>query len=153
MQRPPIAYGEGLLNSAVMLRHATGRIDLNRFIGFFGIALAAILLLGTSQTRSQEVAVPELSPEARQGGVLFMGKCASCHGLYGQGSEKGPPLLHKYYHPGHHSDQAFWLAIRNGSRQHHWPFGDMKPVEGIKDEQIPLLIRYVRELQRANGIF
>ena len=97
--------------------------------------------------------MPELSAEARQGGVLFMGKCASCHGLYGQGTEKGPPLLHKYYHPGHHSDQAFWYAIRNGTRQHHWPFGDMKPVEGIKDDQIPLLIRYVRELQKANGIF
>lgn len=122
-------------------------------IGFFGTALAALLLFGAASARSQEVAVPALSAEARQGGGLFMAKCASCHGLYGQGSKKGPPLLHKYYHPGHHGDQAFWAAIRNGSPQHHWSFGNMSPVEGVKDQQIPLIIRYVRELQKANGIF
>lgn len=122
-------------------------------IEFLGTVLAVIHLFGAVPALSQEVAVPELSAEARQGSGLFMAKCASCHGLYGQGSEKGPPLLHKYYHPGHHGDQAFWAAIRNGSRQHHWSFGNMSPVKGVEDEQIPSIIRYVRELQKANGIF
>jgi mono/diheme cytochrome c family protein len=118
-----------------------------------GVAFAAAIGLGVAETRSQDVAVPEFSTNARQGGMLFSIKCASCHGLYGDGTDKGPPLLHKFYHPGHHSDRSFWAAIRNGSKQHHWTFGPMKPVEGVTDEQIPLLIDYVRELQKANGIF
>lgn len=120
---------------------------------FIGIGLAITIALSLDAARSQDVAVPEFSSEAKRGGALFMGKCASCHGFYAQGTEKGPPLLHKYYHPGHHSDQAFWQAIRNGSRQHHWSFGDMKPVDNVSDEQIPLLIRFVRELQKANGVY
>ena len=124
-----------------------------RFRCLVGIGFAAVLALGPSPARSQEVVVPELSPEARQGGLVFMGKCSSCHGVYAEGTKKGPPLLHGFYHPGHHTDQSFWRAIREGTRQHHWPFGDMKPVEGVSDEQIALIIRYVRELQKANGIY
>ncbi len=117
------------------------------------VGIAATLILATGLARSQDVALPEFSPAARKGGVLFMSKCAKCHGFYGQGTKKGPPFLHPYYRPNHHPDQAFRAAIRNGTQQHHWSFGNMKPVEGVADDQIPLLIRYVRELQKANGIF
>ena len=33
------------------------------------------------------------------------------------------------------------------------PTGDMPPVEGITDAQIEKIVHYVRQLQRANGIF
>jgi len=121
------------------------------FLCIVGFAVATVIAASSSQ--AQDIAVPEFSTAARKGGVLFMSKCAKCHGFYTQGTKEGPPLLHPYYRPGHHSDQAFWLAIRNGTRQHHWPFGNMKPVEGVTDAQIPLIIQYVRELQKANGIF
>jgi hypothetical protein len=43
--------------------------------------------------------------------------------------------------------------VRNGARQHHWSFGSMLPVEQIlTDGEIALIILYVRELQRENGI-
>lgn len=116
------------------------------------IGVAAAIALGAAPGSAQDVAVPELSAEARRGGMLFMGKCASCHGFYAEGSEEGPPLLHDYYRPGHHSDRSFWQAVRKGSRQHHWSFGDMRPVEGVADADIPPIIRYVREMQEANGI-
>jgi cytochrome c2 len=120
---------------------------------FFSIiGIAAALVLAAGPARAQDIALPEFSPDARKGGVLFMSKCASCHGYYAQGTKKGPPLLHQYYRPGHHSDRSFWAAIRNGARQHHWSFGDMKPVEGVVDDQVPLIIQYVRELQKANNI-
>ena len=111
------------------------------------------LLSAASQALGQEINFPEFSEEAREGGAVFMGKCASCHGPFAQGNEKGPPLIHKYYEPNHHSDQSFHLAIRRGARQHHWNFGNMPVVEGVADVEIPLIIRYVRELQRANGIY
>lgn len=120
------------------------------------LSLATILVIHAMtpvSALSQDPVVPEFSTEARQGGLLFLRKCATCHGFYAQGTKQGPPLLHQYYNPGHHSDPSFRAAIRNGVRQHHWRFGNMKPVQGVADEHIPLIIRYVRELQKANGIY
>jgi len=39
-----------------------------------------------------------------------------------------------------------------GVRGHHWPFGDMPPVEGVTRGDVTMIIAYIRELQRANGI-
>ena len=117
------------------------------------IAISTLLILSlTLPTQAQDINFPEFSDEAREGGALFMGKCASCHGSFAQGTEKGPPLIHKYYEPNHHSDQSFMLAIRRGARQHHWNFGNMPAVKGVADAEIPKIILYVRELQEANGI-
>jgi hypothetical protein len=60
--------------------------------------------------------------------------------------------MHKVYVAGHHGDGAFLIAAKNGVRQHHWPFGNMPPVEGIKDEEVAKIVVYVRELQKANGL-
>ena len=64
----------------------------------------------------------------------------------------GPPLVHVIYEPSHHGDAAFVLAVRPGVRAHHWPFGNMLPVEGVSDRAVADIIAYVRALQRANGI-
>ncbi|MCZ4288248.1 c-type cytochrome [Hoeflea alexandrii] len=99
------------------------------------------------------VAVPDLSPAAREGEALFNRSCASCHGRNAAGQDGiAPPLIHKIYEPGHHGDMSFHLAARNGVRAHHWPFGNMPPVEGITDPELDKVVLYVRELQRANGI-
>ena len=127
--------------------------SLARLRALCAAGFAAALMAIPTPVHSQDPNVPKLSSEARQGGLHFLKSCAACHGFYAQGTKKGPPLLHPYYRPNHHSDQAFHAAIRNGARQHHWGFGDMKPVEDVADENIPLIIRYVRELQRANGVF
>jgi len=92
-------------------------------------------------------------PVAADGGAaVFERKCAECHGGAAKGTDKGPPLVHKVYEPGHHADVSFYLAVRQGVRAHHWPFGDMPPVEGVSDEQIADIVAYVRGLQRAAGI-
>ena len=99
------------------------------------------------------VAVPDLSLAAREGEALFNRSCASCHGRNAAGQDGiAPPLIHKIYEPGHHGDMSFHLAARNGVRAHHWPFGNMPPVEGITDPELDKIVLYVRELQRANGI-
>lgn len=96
----------------------------------------------------------ELSPEARIGKTAFDAKCAECHGPDAAGREgTAPPLIHKYYEPNHHSDEAFMRAARFGVKAHHWPFGDMAPVEGLTDADLRAITRYVREVQKANGIF
>ena len=101
-----------------------------------------------------QVAVPEaFSDNARIGKVAFEAKCAVCHGVNAAGQAGvAPPLVHKIYEPSHHGDGAFLLAARNGVRAHHWRFGNMPAVEDVTDGEVKMIIAYVRELQRANGI-
>lgn len=98
------------------------------------------------------VMVPTLSARARAGKVAFDANCAKCHGANGGGTVQGPPLVHDIYNPGHHGDVAFRRAVRDGVRQHHWPYGDMPPQPRVTDTQLADIVRYVRELQRTNGI-
>lgn len=98
------------------------------------------------------ISMPALSAQAAAGQKAFDANCASCHGRFGTGSDKGPPLMHDIYNPGHHADEAFQRAVRNGVPQHHWRFGDMPQQPQVGDEQLAQIVRYVRELQQANGI-
>ncbi len=100
-----------------------------------------------------EVTVPALTELQQQGKDAFDQYCASCHGADAAGQlGKAPPLIHPVYEPSHHGDLSFIRAVRFGARQHHWPFGNMEPVEGVTDDEIAVIIAYVRAVQRANGI-
>lgn len=101
-----------------------------------------------------EVRLPaELTAEAEIGKRAFVAKCAACHGENAVGQNGvAPPLVHKIYEPSHHSDMAFVLAVQNGVRSHHWRFGNMPPIEGVTKADVRYIARYVRELQRENGI-
>ncbi|PLX34691.1 MAG: cytochrome C [Hyphomicrobiales bacterium] len=99
-----------------------------------------------------DVKLPSLSAAADRGRHLFADNCQACHGPHGAGSDSGPPLIHKIYKPNHHGDQAFHLAVQRGVRAHHWNFGNMEPVPDLGRGEVGHIIRYVRELQRANGI-
>lgn len=91
--------------------------------------------------------------QVRQGEALFARHCMRCHGPEARGSRVGPPLVHRIYEPSHHSDAAFHLAVARGVKSHHWEFGDMAPVPGVKPAEVRLIVKYVRWLQRAAGIF
>lgn len=97
--------------------------------------------------------IPAFTAEAEAGQALFQENCVTCHGQNATGSDQGPPLVHRIYEPNHHGDLSFRLAARQGVRAHHWNFGNMPPVEGVSDEDVLKITRYVRELQKANGIF
>jgi len=99
-----------------------------------------------------DVKVPALSAAALSGKQAFDANCAQCHGQNASGTDKGPPLVHDIYNPGHHSDQAFFFAAKQGVRQHHWPYGNMPPQRQVSEERIAAIVQYVRELQIANGI-
>ncbi len=96
---------------------------------------------------------PQNTPEINLGRMNYDAFCASCHGETARGTDKGPTFISRIYHPGHHGDQAFILASKNGAKAHHWPFGDMKPVEGVNDSQLKLILDYIRAVQRVNGVF
>ncbi len=132
-----------------------------------GVVVAAVLSLAfwpaqqpmTAQAPAEpgaplaEVAVPELAGNALIGQRAYQARCAKCHGVNAAGQEGvAPPLVHKIYEPSHHGDGAFLVAARNGAQSHHWPFGNMPPVEGITDAEVKTIVAYVRALQAANGI-
>lgn len=101
-----------------------------------------------------DVLVPDtLSQNAQIGLLGYEAKCAACHGVNAAGQDGvAPPLVHVIYEPSHHGDEAFQRAAEMGVRGHHWPFGDMPPVEGVTRADVMMIIAYIRELQRANGI-
>ncbi|MEP0521911.1 MAG: cytochrome c [Hyphomicrobiales bacterium] len=95
----------------------------------------------------------DFSEQALIGQFKFEANCAACHGVHASGKDgTAPPLVHIIYEPNHHGDESFQLAVARGVRQHHWPFGNMPPVQGITRDEVGSIITYVRELQRANGI-
>lgn len=119
----------------------------------FAFLVLAVPSLTYGQNRTSTVKEPVLEGTVASGKKLYDRACSSCHGPSGTGSKKGPPFLHKVYHPGHHGDQAFFRAAQQGARAHHWPFGDMPPVRGLGTRDIEFIVDYVRALQKANGLF
>ena len=100
------------------------------------------------------ITVPDtLSPNAEIGKIAYQAKCSACHAENGVGQiDVAPPLVHIIYEPSHHGDESFQRAVALGVRGHHWPFGDMPPVEGLTRGDVAMIIAYIRELQVANGI-
>jgi mono/diheme cytochrome c family protein len=127
-------------------------------LGVLAFILTGIILFGwkfiggPGNPNIIDVKVPQLSEQATAGKQVFDTNCAVCHGETANGSDQGPPLVHNIYNPGHHADMSFVMAAKRGVRAHHWPFGNMPPQPQVKEDEIPLIIRYVRELQAANGI-
>ena len=86
-----------------------------------------------------------------RGAEVYAQSCASCHGANLRGSDEGPSMLSIVYEPNHHTDDSFRSAIANGAPQHHWPFGDMEPVEGLSDDDVEAVIAFVRAEQERQG--
>lgn len=108
-------------------------------------AIAILTLIGGQLLPTDDAA-------QQQGKLAYNDNCASCHGADLQGTRQGPPFLHKVYEPSHHGDEAFYRAVANGVRAHHWRFGDMPAVPNVSREQASDIITYIREQQRAVGI-
>ena len=104
-------------------------------------------------TPSAATAAPAPPTAVSVGGrALFIQTCSTCHGVDLQGTDRGPPFLNPIYGPGHHSDAAFRLAVQRGVISHHWRFGNMPKIEGLTDEQVEEIIKFVREQQALAGI-
>ncbi|PCI64179.1 MAG: cytochrome C [Kordiimonadales bacterium] len=110
------------------------------------------VVMGAGAALAQTAQIPDFSDRAKKGQALFLTNCSVCHGDTALGTDSGPPLIHFFYRPGHHDDNAIRSAVKNGVEAHHWEYGDMPPVTGISDAERTSLVAFIRELQRANGI-
>ena len=133
-------------------------------VGAMALILLTLAGCGDASPRQYETTIsndtvpvpvtrPALSDAALAGEELFNANCSLCHGANAAGTHQGPPLIHKVYTPGHHSDFSIRNAVRRGVKQHHWQFGDMPPVTTVSLDDVQKITCYIREMQRANGIF
>src|SRR5918996_2969155 len=126
------------------LREVTksGRRNLVVVALVLGIGALAWWLLPGPVSTTVDVTVPELSPVAQAGREGFRVNCAECHGEFAGGTDRGPALVHRVYHPNHHADAAFLLAAKRGVPQHHWRFGNMPPVPEIGERSLQQITRF-----------
>ena len=115
----------------------------------FGILLL-MPLVGAELRAAEKIKIPF---HLGQGQFLYDKYCSSCHGIDLTGSDKGPPLIHPFYKPSHHGDEAFYRAALEGVRQHHWEFGDMQPVMGMTPKKMDKLMPYVRYYQQQKELY
>lgn len=126
----------------------------------FGLASALWLSVNNSaddiiiKNVPTNVLLPDtLSQNAQIGKLAFEAKCTSCHGTNAAGRDGvAPPLVHIIYESNHHGDESFQRAVAMGVQAHHWSFGNMPAVEGLTRGDVMMIINYIRELQRENGI-
>ena len=98
------------------------------------MALERILLLG--------IAIPALFGQAPQTGrAIFEKTCAKCHGGDGRGGEMGPNILSLL---NTHDRNELQTIFRNGT-------GGMPPVH-VSTQDMPLLVRYLRSIQRPREV-
>lgn len=107
------------------------------------VALASACGGGTGSTTA---GTPELN-----GAALYSANCASCHGADLGGTERGPSHLSIVYEPSHHPDSAFRAAIESGAGQHHWNFGPMPSIDNLTDDEVDVIIAFVRGEQERQG--
>lgn len=94
-----------------------------------------------------------LSYVAERGRSLFSARCATCRGNNGTGTDKGSLLPHDIHVPGLRNDLSFQRAAGLGARAHYRPSGDMPPVASISGAHVTGITAFIRDIQRANGIF
>ena len=124
-----------------------------RRIGRAGSANRDIRRTGPPTVTSDAPAPPTTAAAfvVPDGAAVYQQYCAECHGVDLRGTDKGPSQLSIIYEPNHHGDYAYRVAIREGTREHHWWYGDMPPVEGITDLEIEKVISYIRAEQERLG--
>ncbi len=114
---------------------------------------SALLVLLLAACATTQVSGPgSAEGDAAAGEIVYDQHCASCHGARGGGSAQGPALVDATYRPSRHADFAFFAAVRNGVRAHHWDFGPMPPIDGLTDDDVTDIVAYVRQLQEGAGI-
>jgi cytochrome c len=145
-------YARNIIIIAVVAILAGGAIWYNQHRSMSDQMMASHM--GDAKPIVTDINLPELTTIEKLGKRRFDENCAVCHGENASGREGlAPPLVHIIYEPNHHGDASFRLAVQNGVRAHHWPFGNMPPVPGVSDADVENIISYVRKLQRVNGIF
>jgi hypothetical protein len=92
------------------------------------------------------------SVETASGMVGLTEDCAVCHGRFAGGTARGPNLIHTDYGLSRRSDAQFRYAVLEGMPDRRG-YGAMPATPGLPARSVDRAIAFVRELQRAKGIW
>ena len=122
-----------------------------KILSVYSIGIVLLMpLISIPASAAEEIEIPF---HLAKGQLLYEKYCSSCHGIQLNGTDKGPPLIHAFYKPSHHGDKSFYRAALQGTKQHHWNFGDMKPVEGMTPKKMDSVVPYVRYYQKQKNLY
>ena len=119
-------------------------------IGLLLTSALFIINIDFAETAKQ---APKVPFKYMTGMQKYQKMCSVCHGKWAAGTKQGPPLLHPFYKPSHHSDVTFYRAALKGVKAHHWKFGDMPPIKGATKEDLDAIVPFVRWFQREKGLY
>ena len=128
-----------------------------RLAAFIALSFLAFACGGDSGPESRDASGTE-GPATQDSALITQGKqlyeqtCAACHGVDLAGTKTGPMFLSPIYAPNHHPDEAFYAAVVNGVRPHHWKFGLMPPQPSVSRQEVTAKVAYVRAEQQEAGI-
>ena len=141
------------------MHRVIGMKDLLIGLGLLSCPAIVFAVFGTSGLDAFDEGAAALtsSRSVQQGGLAFVEECAGCHGRMGRGTERGPNLIHPDYGPRVLSDARIRHAVREGvpARQGAGYRGgtiDMPPARNLSERKLDLMVAFLREIQRANGI-
>jgi len=117
------------------------------------LLLAVFYQRPDNSKRAPYLPAKDFVPDASTGEQLFSVNCIQCHGKRLEGGANGPPLIHAYYHPDHHADLTFYLAVYQGVHQHHWQFGNMPAMKQLTPDDAGHILRFIRQKQQEAGLF
>lgn len=132
-------------------RRRTNRWPL--VIGGGAVVSVLIAIAVAAEPDASPATTPRDPTIVAAGAELFAANCAVCHGTDLLGTTTGPPLLHPYYAPNHHGDEAFQRAVAFGVVPHHWNFGPMVPLAHLSRDEVAHIVAFVRTEQEAAGIY
>lgn len=118
------------------------------------VAIMMVFGADSYASRKSEPVLPVLSQDAMAGQADFVALCSSCHGRYGEGSERGPDLLGGDAGAGLRSEgetvrDVFAPATDDTAYAsvHGAPPSDGRPLDG---RRVSGMMSYLREMQAAN---
>ena len=123
---------------------------MKQLSSFAFMAVISMWVIPGSTIAAESIEIPF---SLAKGQMLYEKNCSTCHGQQLNGTNQGPPLIHPFYRPSHHGDKSFYRAALQGTKQHHWNFGDMPPVEGMTSKKMDSLVPYVRFYQQKKKLY
>ena len=91
--------------------------------------------------------------QLERGRLAFERECASCHGPTGGGTENGPNLIAARYGPSEMADALIRGAVLNGMPKRSAAHPGMPALPQLRPPELDSILRFLREIQRANDIY
>lgn len=126
--------------------------ELIIWLGLLSCPALIFVVYGTPGIEVFDGAAGGSTMQMERGRLAFERECASCHGSTGGGTENGPNLIAARYGPSEMADALIRGAVLNGVPQRSAAHPGMPALPQLRPQELDSVLRFLREIQRANDI-